>query len=82
MLKFELCLCAACCEKSITERYKRVAVHAKMLVLSVGRSINIIINSMVIQTAVVARRRQKIWRFYGSSMKISLDFDTIWHLEH
>ena len=24
----------------------------------------------------------KILRFYGSSMKISLDFDAIWHLEH
>ena len=31
MLNFEFDLCAACCEKSNTERYKRVAVHAKIL---------------------------------------------------
>ena len=30
----------------------------------------------------MARRRRKIWTFYGSNMKISLDFDAIWHLEH
>ena len=31
MLNFELNLSAACCKKSITARYKRVAVHAKIL---------------------------------------------------
>ena len=77
----------------------RVAVHAKMLVLSVawvGGSINYynVMYQIVISERYnhatsygnsgsgSARRRLKIWRFYGSSMKISLDFDAIWHLEH
>ena len=34
------------------------------------------------QQDTVARRRRKIWKLYGSSMQISLDFDVIWHLEH
>ena len=34
------------------------------------------------QQGTVARRRLKIWKLYGSSMQISLDFDAIWHLEH
>ena len=76
---------------SITEGYKRVAVHGKMLFDSLSMTLS--------KRQLITERYKRVaaygstdrgssppqagffGRFYGSRKMILLDFDTIWHLE-
>ena len=76
---------------SITEGYKRVAVHAEMIFGPLSMTL--------LKCQLITERYKRVaaygstdrgssppqagffGRFYGSHMMILLDFDTIWHLE-
>ena len=79
---------AAQMKASITEAHKRVAAHAKIRIVS---------KHQLLRGTNMQPHNYKQYgnsdsgsgppqaenlRFYGSSMKISLDFDAIWHLEY